>query len=381
MADYVDIRASFLRFPAWTQHFWTWSTGRALPGQRPLIKHTWLSYLATTLAIFLSGLTLSTTAVILKFNGWHLVLVGGWAFSLAGARIMILVIAHQCIHKQFSGRRAVDILVSELVTVLAVYEDAQTFRQEHFEGHHRSAIFATHEDPPVQFLCSLGFHPGMSKKRLWRRAAIVFVSPSFYWRGMKSRLWCNVSRGGARRALFIAWAGWWLSLPLWAPNGIEALLLAFFFPVVLMAQLSALLDKLGEHAWLTRSVCEPDSKRSLAAVTWARFCGRAVPHASLPFRQRMTAWSTWLVSMCLYHLPSRLFVIVGDLPNHDFHHRHPGSPEWAVAAYARQREIDENPNDSAAYTETWGMTRAIDLMFEGMSGAPAAGIPVGAGQP
>ena len=47
-----DVRASYLRFPAWSQHFWTWQTGKALPGQKPLLRHTWSSYLAVTLAQF-----------------------------------------------------------------------------------------------------------------------------------------------------------------------------------------------------------------------------------------------------------------------------------------------------------------------------------------
>ena len=47
-------------FPRWTQHFWTWQTGKALPGQKPMLRHTWATYLAVTLTVFFAGLAVST---------------------------------------------------------------------------------------------------------------------------------------------------------------------------------------------------------------------------------------------------------------------------------------------------------------------------------
>src|SRR4051794_6527745 len=95
----VDVRASFLRFPACTQHFWTWFTGKALPHQTPLLRHTWHSYLLVTLAAYVGGLALSSAAIAFRFPWWWLALLAGWTLTLASARTMILVIAHQCIHK------------------------------------------------------------------------------------------------------------------------------------------------------------------------------------------------------------------------------------------------------------------------------------------
>jgi len=68
------------------------------------------------------------------------------------------------------------------------------------------------------------------------------------------------------------------------------------------------------------------------------------------------------VATLCYHLPSRLLVVVGDLPNHDYHHRYPSTPDWAIAAYARQRDIDQGP-EGPQYQEVWGMGAAIDNLF------------------
>jgi hypothetical protein len=357
-----DIRATYLRFPAWTQHFWTWQTGKALPGQKPLLRHTWASYLTLTLTLFFSGLAVSTSAVAVMFPLWYLALLAGWVLTVAGARMFVLVIAHQALHRRFSGRPGLDAFWGETVTVLSVFHTFQDFKEEHFDNHHRREVFATEADPPVQFLLDLGFRPGLSREQLWRRAWLVFLSPVFYWRGMSGRLGSNLRSGTLRRVCFAAWLGWWLSLPFWLPHGLLALVLAFVLPVILFAQLSALLDRLGEHEWLAPRNPEFARRFYTAANTAARFCGAAVPARSLPAGEQFAAWVRWTVATLCYHVPARLLVVVGDLPNHDYHHRYPSTPEWTTAAYARQHDIDQGP-EGPPYQEVWGMGAAIDRLF------------------
>src|SRR5215472_8216144 len=113
MTDVTDVRASYLRFPGWTQHFWTWFTGKALPHQKPLIVHTWATYLSVTMVTYLGGLALSTVAVAERFELWWLVMLAGWTLTVQGARTMVLVIAHQALHRRFSGNSRVDWLCGE----------------------------------------------------------------------------------------------------------------------------------------------------------------------------------------------------------------------------------------------------------------------------
>ncbi|MFI1919696.1 fatty acid desaturase [Nocardia sp. NPDC020380] len=358
-----DIRATYLRFPGWTQHFWTWQTGRALPGQRPLIRHGWASYLALTLAIFLTGLAVSTVAVSMMFPLWYLALLVGWVLTVHGERLMVLVIAHQALHRRFSGSKRQDAFWGEVVTVLSVFHTFGDFKEEHFDNHHRREVFATAADPPVQFLQALGFRPGLSRAALWRRAWLVFLSPMFYWHGFTGRVGSNLHGKPWRMVGFVGWIGWWLSLPFWLPHGWLVLLLAFVVPVILFAQLSALLDRLGEHTWLAPRDPQLGHRFYTASNTAARFCGSAVPaRGGGPL-----AWLRWTAVNFGYHLPARLLVVVGDLPNHDYHHRYPSTPEWTTAAYARQHDIDTGP-EGPPYREVWGMGAAIDLMFRSLAG-------------
>lgn len=368
-----DVRATYLRFPAWTQHFWTWQTGKALPGQKPLLRHTWSSYLAVTLALFFGGLAVSTVAVAVMFPLWYLALFGGWVLTVLGERMMVLVIAHQALHRRFSGTSRTDRFWGEAVTVLSVFHTFADFKEEHFDNHHRREIFATYADPPVQFLLDLGFRPGLSRRHQWRRAWMVFVSPVFYWSGFLGRIRSNLKARSWRLAGFAAWIGWWLSLPFWLPNGLLALGLAFVLPVILFAQLSALLDRLGEHEWLAPHNPEFGHRFYTAANTSARYCGAPVPARSLPLGAQAAAWIRWSLATLFYHIPSRLLVVVGDLPNHDYHHRYPSTPEWTTAAYARQHDIDSGP-EGPPYQEVWGMAAAIDRVFRAWEGN-LAGAP------
>jgi hypothetical protein len=363
----TDVRATYLRFPAWTQHFWTWQTGKALPGQRPLLRHTWATYLALTIGLFAVGLAVSTTAVAQMYPWWFLALIGGWLVTVHAVRVMVLVIAHQALHRRFSGKGDRDLFWGDVVTVLSVFHTIADFKEEHFDNHHRREVFATLADPPVQYLLDLGFRPGRSRRALWRRAWVVFVSPSFYLEKCALRIRSSLLAHPLRLAGFLVWIGAWLSVPFWMPNGGFVLLLAFVVPVLLFAQLSALLDRLGEHEWLAPRNPEYGHRFYTAANTSARFCGSPVPGRGLGPVAAAGAWARWTLLTLAYHLPARLLVVVGDLPNHDYHHRYPSTLEWTTAAYARQRDIDSGC-EGPPYREVWGIGAAIDQMFAGLAG-------------
>ena len=159
-------------------------------------------------------------------------------------------------------------------------------------------------------------------------------------------------------------------MPFWAPHGGWVLLLAFVIPVILFAQLSALLDRLGEHEWLAPRDPEYGHRFYTAANTSARFCGAPVPARHTPLARQSAQWLRWSIATLCYHVPARLLVIVGDLPNHDYHHRYPSTPEWTTAAYARQRDIDSGRDGGPPYQEVWGVGAAIDRLFRSWEGSP-----------
>ena len=82
-------------------------------------------------------------------------------------------------------------------------------------------------------------------------------------------------------------------------------------------------------------------------------------------------WLAWGMRMTFIHLPTRLFVLPGDLCQHDWHHRAKFGDDWPNASYTRQNALANlTPNDEP-YFEVWGMANAIDAVLESLSGIPS----------
>ncbi|MHB0920417.1 MAG: hypothetical protein ACYC22_05595 [Thiomonas delicata] len=373
MRDGQDIRASFLRFPAWSQNFWTWLTGKALPGQQPLFVHAWWSYLLVTLSLYVGGVAVSAWAWLARPEAWWpLLILAGWIMTVNGARTIFLVILHQCVHKQLSGNRMLDQHIGEVAAILVMNQSYGQFKHAHFVVHHNHRTFATIEDPPVSRMVSLGIRPGMSKRQLWQRSLQVMVSPLFHAQTFWSRIRSNLTSPNTFQTvvlvLFVAALAFAHVL---LPGGVLTMAIAFWIPLIVFVQISALLDHLGEHGWLMPADLTLPTRYRHADQSWARFNGCVVPPKGLPPARAVHAWVAWTLQMLFYHLPVRLLVVVGDLPNHDFHHRHPGSRDWMIAAYARQRDIDSATVADPEYLEFWGLGRAVDHVLDGISKAPA----------
>jgi hypothetical protein len=62
-------------------------------------------------------------------------------------------------------------------------------------------------------------------------------------------------------------------------------------------------------------------------------------------------------------------VFQGSLPEHDWHHRHPGSRQWADGMMLREKEIkdDLEKNGNTDYLETWGSFAILDRVFSSIS--------------
>jgi hypothetical protein len=76
----------------------------------------------------------------------------------------------------------------------------------------------------------------------------------------------------------------------------------------------------------------------------------------------------WLVRMVSLHLFARLFVLVGDTPCHDYHHRHPSSKEWTSYTHARHHDAKLGcPGYPITYSECWGLFNAIDANLQSIS--------------
>jgi len=358
-----EIRMSMMSLPHPFQRCLTWLTGKALPGERPLVKGS----PTTQLAGGVLGLAGGVVASVLAFHAgpvYWLLLPFSWIVTVGSARKIHVNLCHQCVHYRLYGNPRVDHAIGEILSTIVLVQDFRGFRHDHTKVHHGKSL-ATVDDPDIKFLLQLGFRPGDERRMLWRRLARTILSPRFHALYLFYRLKANFwTCPGYRKAMAIGFHGGLLATAL-AVGAFPTYVVAWLFPITILQHISALLQFSCEHRWLL--VREPDEPAQvyLARLTVGRFLGDPAPPPGLTRGRAALAWTVWTIKMLSYHLACRTFVLIGDLPVHDFHHRHPSSPEWPDAIYARQQDIDAGcPGWKEPYDEVWGLHNAIDAVFE-----------------
>ncbi|WP_265284188.1 fatty acid desaturase [Verminephrobacter aporrectodeae] len=374
----MEPRETYRVLPSWSSWFWTWLTGVPLEGERPLLVHSAKSFLLMAATSYIGGIALSIGGVM-NTGGWSWVsMITGWCLVVSGARRLVSTVVHQCIHGRFSGWRKIDYVIGELLTVLTFTQTAEEYRREHFEKHHRFGIFSTKDDPSVQFLMKSGFKPGMSVKALWIRLLLNIFSPKFHLYFITQRIRSNFVHKRPMRLVMVyvyllIWGG---ALVLgWVSQ--EEIFFGVIVPIIFLYQISVMLEFVSEHAWLVPTQHVGHARSVHYTHSWARFCGSATPMRSATHSATSYygCWLVWWSAQLLYHIPVRLLVLPGDLPQHDFHHRSPNTTEWPNAAYARQQHLQKNKEPSM---EFWGLHRAINHVFLGIAitGANVARAPI-----
>ncbi|MDI3289008.1 fatty acid desaturase [Polyangium sp. 15x6] len=362
----VDVRGTMSVLPGICQPFLTWLTGKALPGQKAS-NHSPHGHLLVPGAFVIVGVAASA-ALVSRGLGMQLGLLPlTWLVTVSGARKLQLMIVHQCAHGTFSGSRRVNELVGAALSLLLTIEPFKRYRAKHIELHH-AQHHMTRRDPTVVFLFDkVGLRPGMSKPELWRRLLLTLVSPRYHL-GMTAERIASVARGSpSELAAYVIF--WGAVLAIVVILGAELVFaVAWLVPIVLLYNVSSCLRLSSEHLW-PAPVAErqPPGRALVASYSTGIFLGEATPSPELGGISAAVAWARWALRMLFVHLPARLFVLVGDTPCHDYHHRHPRSREWMNYAYARQKDIDAGAPGWPPYTEVWGFVPALDAALSALS--------------
>lgn len=376
----LSIRESYLRFPLWTQPFWTLATGKPLPNERPFIHiHPALAMaLDFSTAILSCGihlLMLTSPEPSIRMIGYALSLV--FALYLTGfLRKTQVVYGHHAIHRTlFRGRRELNERVAMCMSIFALSQSENEYKRDHLD-HHRWSIFTTIRDADASLLHKFGVRPGKSIKELNRNLIRTLFSPRYHLWFLKARFSSNLRRSPVGLSLVIAWV---LVIFVGIPYqfGFVAACLALWLPMTILYQMSALLQFTTEHVWLTDGV--PGNKENAYAERChGRFCGERVPGATGTSASTRD-WLIWISRTLLIHFPMRLTVLVGDLPAHDWHHLvamvgHSSKP-WQLAIFERQHAIDSRNSAGMEEREIWGVDNMIKHVLLKMSCAtPVADV-------
>jgi fatty acid desaturase len=384
-----DPRETMRRLPRWLQPLLTELTGKAPSGEKPWPRWSTAGRLAATLFVFVASIAASMMAI--RLGGWAWALLPlTWLLTVSATRVFQTGLVHHASHGRLLVNEWANEFFGELLSLLAWLTPLGLYRLFH-DKHHSGLGGPT--DPDLRFVVSRGLKPGLTVKQYWRQFWRTLFSPGFHASFLAARLQENFllrlprefATGAlspkqarlkeqflytrpARRAASVAFAlallagaavsgGWW------------ELALGYLLPITILTQMSAWAGLLGLHQWTPAPGAE--SKRAAqASLTSGRFVGEAAPDGSQRGWLAARAWAGFTLRMLTTHLFQRLAVVPGELPSHDWHHEVPVSWEWANHAYARRDRLAQDETRRPAYTEFWGVGRAIEATFERLAALP-----------
>lgn len=367
------------RLPRFLQPLLTAITAKPAPGEAPRARSPH-DFVGQAILFSVSGAATSWLSWETLANGqsiWvdaiaALVLLCALTVTCSGLGLFQVVVFHHCSHWTVFSTRERNRRVGKLVSALLLFKHFELYQREHMTHHNANKLF-TDEDEFTDFvvgICALA--PASSREALWRRLILDLVSPVFHARFLFKRV---------RGALFSHdpvhnWVGraFWtglLALAL-ATHSIGGFLVAVVLPVTVLLQIATVFRILCEHRFPPQEVIAKRGRQLVCEATAGVFPGVAPPARPASTIGGFAAWCVWWADMLTVQAFVRMFVLVGDAPCHDFHHRRPANKRWTDYAHARQEDQDAGcPGFPVNYVDTWGLLRALDQNFRAMALVPA----------
>jgi hypothetical protein len=237
------------------------------------------------------------------------------------------------------------------------------YQQGHTKTHHSDKLLTPGEETFDYLIEVVGFKRGMTAHEAWHHLWITLFSPTFHIYRFASRLTATFLSDSLNHNLlsFTFWFGILGFITI--TNSWLAFLVAWVIPISFLFEASSLLRQCVEHRFSTSTTAEI-TPELLSQMTLAIFCGESPPklNPDALWSEQFLAWTYWWLRMLFYHLPSRILVLTGDSPCHDWHHRNIGSRKWIACIFERQKSVDAG----VEYQHRWGLLEAIDETFKSL---------------
>lgn len=368
-----DPRAAMTdRIPTTLQPFLTWLTARPAPGEAARPRAAW-TFVAEALLWIAAGLSIGVAGLSVGLWLALPLLFLSLTATTSGLGLFQVVVFHHCSHGAVFAERDRNRLVGRLISALLIFKHFDAYRHEHML-HHNSRKLLTDEDEFADFvldMCQL--EPGVPKRQLWRRVMLnVVLSPSFHLKFLGKRIlaaWLSPD-----------WLHNLFGVAVWVTTATACVLAGYtlmfavlwVLPVTVLLQIATIGRILCEHRFPDAALISSRNREFTCLVTAGVFPGSAPPDVSSVTVSGLLAWTAWWLDMLTVQLFTRVFVLVGDAPCHDFHHRRPQKHLWTNYIHARQEDLDAGcPGFPLNYGESWGLINAIDENLASLSRTPA----------
>ena len=358
------------RLPRVLQPFLTWLTAKPAPGEAMLSRSP-LWFVACASLQVLVGVAVAWAALRLPvlpvLPAAALVSLGA-LLTTSGLGLFQVVVFHHCSHGTVFKGRETNIRVGRLISAILIFKHFDEYKKGHML-HHNARKLLTEEDEFADFVfgtCRL--QAGVAKRELWRRVVGNLVSPVFHAQFLRRRMQAAfLSPDRAHNAIGIAAWGTMAALAV-ALHQTVPFLVAVVLPMTVLLQVATVFRILCEHRFPDHAIMEQRGKDFACHATSAVFPGAMPPRRCAGSPRGLADWALWWAEMLTVQLLVRMFVLVGDAPCHDFHHRRPASKRWTSYAQARQSDVEAgSPGFNVDYIETWGLFTAVDQTLQSLA--------------
>lgn len=356
-------RQTMLVLPNATQPFWSWLTAKPLSSQLETRKalspkfHVLMSFglLAAGVGLCLVGYT---------FAIWIAYGVG-FILATSGVKQLQVMICHQAAHGMVLASREANARLGTFISGLLLLKPFATYKAEHVYHHDHQTLLTDLDDTLTFLTGNVGLRPSDSVAMMWTKLIIHAFSPLALVRSIIGRVRVNLMQSDKGLAALTVTA-WIASIALGFSTGfLDAMVAAWFVPVFVGYHVCTTFRLAAEHTWPPVQILRERGIAFIAESTTGVFIGEPLnipANASKP--QQSIIIALWLFRMLTLHLFIRLFIMVGDTPCHDFHHRRPRSRDWPNYITAREKDrlkgCKPYPKN---YLEIWGYAAAVTNNF------------------
>ncbi|MFJ7792559.1 fatty acid desaturase [Pseudomonas sp. NPDC096950] len=357
------IRHSMRALPGFMQPFLSWLTAKPLPEDINQVRRLKpVHHILVSAGLIAFGVMLSGIGYLYGSPGpWLL----GFVVATGGIKQMQVMICHNCAHDMVFEQREWNLRLGRLISGVLMLKPFDIYKHEH-TLHHSSRTLLTDDDDTLSYLQGVvGLKPSDSIAMMWAKLVTTAMSPLVMLRAAWGRL--KATATAPNRAVSALTLIFWTTLA-WlavALGHFDLFVMAWVIPVFAGYHISTTFRLAAEHTWPGIDVLERRGIDFICESTTGVFIGEElrIPDGAGGVR-RGAHIGLWLIKMLGFHLFIRLFVMVGDTPCHDYHHRRPRSKDWPNYITARERDRLEGAHPFPTnYTDYWGYIHAVTTNF------------------
>jgi hypothetical protein len=263
----------------------------------------------------------------------------------------------------FDGKKA-NYILGHSISAILLLKPFDQYKYEH-QLHHNPNCLLTDDDDTLSYLKgTVGLSPSDSIAVMWIKLISTALSPikianSIFQRVYQIMLSDNIASKSI--TLFIWFAA--ICASVLYEFG-DVLIYSWLLPILVGYHISTTFRLAAEHTWPSPEVLQSRGINFVTDATTGVFIGEALNINDSGLFQKSLSIAIWLFKMLTLHLFVRLFIMVGDTPCHDFHHRRPKSKEWPNYITARERDLRNSSKPFPRnYIDSWGYINTVTKNF------------------